>query len=98
MDLTTIREVGGVKLNKGVWLEIKDEYTKYSTSLFMSRKSKLPLLLCQLLSHWRAINKKVHIVRCDNAGENKKFEEKAKSGKFQLGVTMEYTARSTPKR
>ena len=56
----------------------------------------MPALLCQLLSHWRAINKKVEIVRCDNAGENRKFEELAKSGKYQLGITLEYTARSTP--
>ena len=78
-DITTIREVGWVKLNKGVWLEIKDEYTKYSTSLFMSNKSDMSLPLCQLLSHWKAINKKVNIVRWDNEGENRKFEEKATS-------------------
>ena len=35
-------------------------------------------------------------MRCDNAGENRKFEEVAKSAKNQLSITMEYTARSTP--
>ena len=85
-----------MKITKGVWLEIKYEYRKYSTSLFMAKKSCMPALLCQLLSHWRAIDKRVSIVRCDNAGENRKFEELAKCGKYQLGITVEYTARSTP--
>ena len=95
-DITTIRQVGGKALKRGVWLEIKDEYSKYSTSLFMERKSEMPGIMCQLFSHWKAIGKKVDTVRCDNATENKKFEQKAKEKGYQLGITMEYTARSTP--
>ena len=77
-DITTIRQVGGKVLKRGVWLEIKDEYSKYSTSLFMERKSEMPGIMCQLFSHWRALGKKVDIVRCDNATESENFELKAK--------------------
>ena len=51
LDITTIREVGKVKLTKGVWFEVKDEYSKYSTTLFMSKKSEMPMIMARLLSH-----------------------------------------------
>ena len=95
-DITTIRQVGGKVLKKGLWLELKDEYSKYSTSLFMERKSEMPGIMCQLFSHWKALGRKVEIVRCDNATENKRFEQMAKEKGYQLGLTMEYTARATP--
>ena len=55
-----------------------------------SVKSEMPGIMCQLFSHWRALGKKVEIVRCDNATENKKFEMLAKEKGYQLGITMEY--------
>ena len=75
LDITTIREVGNIKLTKGVWLEIKDEYSKYSTTLFMSKKSDMPTLVARLLSHWKGIGLPVKIIRCDNAGENRKLQD-----------------------
>ena len=96
LDITTIREVGKVRLTKGVWLEVTDEYSKYSTTLFMQKKSDMLTLMVRLLSHWKAIGKPVQIIRCDNAGENKVLEETTQRPMYQLGILFEYTARATP--
>ena len=56
----------------------------------------MPTLMVSLLSHWRAIGKPVQIMRCDNAGENKTLETTTQHSMYQLGITFEYTARSTP--
>ena len=92
LDITTIREVGKVTLTKGVWLEVKDEYSKYSTTLFMKKKSEMPTIMTRFLSHWKAIGLPVKIIRCDNAGENRKLQETTKKQQYQLGITFEYTA------
>ena len=96
LDITTIKEVGKIKLTKGVWKEVTDEFSKCSTTLFMQKKSDMPTLMARLLSHWKAIGKPVEFIRCDNAGENKQLEETTKRPMYQLGISFEYTARATP--
>ena len=72
-----------------------DEFSKYSTTLFMQKKSDIPTLMARLLSHWRAIGKPVQVLRCDNAGENQQSEAKTQRPIYQLGISFEYTARAT---
>ena len=77
-------------------MEIKDEFSNYSTTLFMSKKSKMPTLMARLLSHWNAIGLPVQVIRCDNAGENRTLQETTQKQQYQLGIRFEYTARATP--
>ena len=88
LDITTIRKVGKIKLTKGVWLEVTDEYSKYSTTLFMNKKSDMPIIMARLLSHWKAMGKPVKIIRCDNAGENKNRKKPPRDQCFSWGLYL----------
>ena len=56
----------------------------------------MPTLVCRLLSHWKSIDIPVKVLRCDNAGENRKLEDATRAKKYQLGITFEYAIRATP--
>ena len=51
---------------------------------------------CEVFHKWKQEGNPVGIVRCDNAGENKKLEGRYKSADWKLGIDFEWTARATP--
>ena len=52
---------------------------------------------CEIMKQWEQSNKKVKAIRCDNAGENKKPEQRLASADWQMGyIQFEYTARDAP--
>ena len=93
MDISSIKahSFGGAKY----WLLIMDEATGYCWSYFLKKKSETKTHLTALIKHLKETLKyQTKFVRCDNAGENMRAEQKClKDG---LGVTFEYTAPNTP--
>jgi len=52
--------------------------------------------MCDVLKAWRDKGIVMKFMQMDNAGENKLFENRARSKDWQLGIQMEYTLRDTP--
>ena len=96
VDISTIREAGGIRLTKGVCIGVVDEFSKFGAVFFVERKGQLPTVLCEIFAKWRDLGRPVKIVRCDNAGENKAFEKMAMGIKWQLALTFEFTPARTP--
>ena len=88
---TRYKSVGGTKF----WNLIVDDCTNMMFSIFLKSKSDLPKKGIQFIK--RIKNKygvDMETIRCDNAGENRKLEERI--DEENLGPTMEYTATGTP--
>jgi len=77
------------------WLLVVDDNSDMAWSWFLKQKSDLKDKLLPFVKQLKNKDKKtVKYIRCDNAGENKKFEEAcANDG---LGVQFEYTSPGTP--
>ncbi len=73
-----------------------DSATGYGTNGFYKAKGSFIKPACMQLQKWKNDGKEVKIIRQDNAGENKLFEERAGSADWKLGTKFEYTARATP--
>ena len=52
--------------------------------------------ICPLLSKKKKEGKAINVIRCDNAGENRKLEEVANGQTYALGIQFEYTPPNTP--
>ena len=87
--------VGVAALPKLNWRILVDESTNVKISQFFHRKDHMAEATCKFLKAWKdkGIVAKFWL---DNAGENRLFEQRAKSKKWQLGIHMEYTPRDTP--
>ena len=93
MDISSIKHksAGGAKF----WALFMDDYSGFLMSRFLKKKSDLAEEGSTLIKRLNIENGiKVKAVRCDNAGENKKMEEKCVAE--NLGVKFEYTAVGTP--
>jgi len=49
-------------------------------------------------TRWKHEGRPVKIIRCDDAGENKKLEKEANGHQWKVAIKFEYTGRSTPQR
>ena len=91
-------DIGSVKAESyggsKFWLLIVDDCTDMCWSIFLKKKSDLPKAMLKVLNAMKAQGKEVKKIRCDNAGENVSFEERA--GAMNLGLKFEYTAARTP--
>jgi len=94
IDISYIKEPsqGGNKF----WLLIVDEFTSFSWSYFMTHKSDtaktmIKFIRFQKLIHGIIIKK----IRCDNSGENIKFQELAHE-QLDIGIKFEFTTPYTP--
>ena len=96
LDISTIRDAGGVTVRSGVWVGLVDDYSGFATSIFVSTKKAMVEKVCELFNQWRGRGLPVQIVRCDNAGENKALEKRAHSSVWQFPVTFQYTSAGTP--
>ena len=76
------------------WFLFVDEFTGFKQSVFLSKKSDFPkaamLVMRQMIKKGIDVKK----IRCDNAGENKKLEEKIIES--ELKIDFEYTPVGTP--
>jgi hypothetical protein len=78
------------------WLIVVDDFTQLKRVDFLKSKSDLAETLCEKFSKDRGNGMPVNYVRCDNAGENIKFKERANSVAWQLNINFEFTPRATP--
>ena len=92
IDISSVK-VGNTRM-KRFWLFVVDEATGMKWSFFLKKKSDQVDVLVDHVKDLQKAGKKVKFIRCDNAGENYKFEDAAK--KEKLGLEFEFTARNTP--
>ena len=79
------------------WAMIHDRATGRKVSDFYPSKKMMIEPTCEKIQVWKDEGKPVKRIRCDNAGENKKLEERLKSVDWKLGdIKFEYTASYTP--
>ena len=52
--------------------------------------------VCEQFQLWKGAGMPVKILRMDNAGENKKLQQRLESSDWKLDPTIEFTARATP--
>ena len=95
LDLSTIKNnnPNGSKH----WILCVDDYSGMCWSLFVKKKSDMPdkvIYWLQELKNNCNNQDLFHIIRCDNAGENKMLEQLCI--KNQMGINFEYTAPQTP--
>jgi hypothetical protein len=76
------------------WLIAVDDFTQLKRVDFLKSKSDLAETLCEKFSKDRGNGMPVKYVRCDNAGENTKFKERANSVEWQLNI--DFAPRATP--
>jgi hypothetical protein len=93
IDISSIKStsLGGKKF----WLLALDDHSDFCFSFFLKSKDELSETMMTLIKDLKATNN-IHVktIRCDNAGENKKFESDTK--KQGLGLKFEFTAPGTP--
>lgn len=93
IDTSSIKGTKG-KANK-FWLLVIDEATSMKWSYFLPNKDGQVSVLIALIKELRTKKPNaVECIRCDNAGENYSLQKECE--KQGLGVTFEFTARSTP--
>ena len=85
-----MRSSGGSKF----WYIFVDEATGLKQSIFTPTKSNLAISGLQFLKKLRNKGIDVKNIRCDNAGENKKLEEKVIDENMK--INFEYTSAGTP--
>jgi transposase InsO family protein len=91
-DISSVRTVS--KGGRRYWALFVDDASDMPWSAFLHFKSDFPEQGLKLMKHLKEIGKPVRYIRCDNAGENKKFKELCE--KEGLGIKFEFTAPGTP--
>ena len=86
------------RLYKPYWRIIVDERTQMKHSAFFNTKKGMVEPTCELFQHWRATGQSVQHVRLDNAGENKRLQQRSESADWKLGIHYEFTDARTPQR
>ena len=92
MDISSIkyRSIGGAKY----WVLFMDDNSGFLISKFLKQKSDLAreglMLMKRLKDQYRI---EIKIIRCDNAGENKKMDDACIEQR--MGIKFEYTAVGT---
>ena len=93
LDIPSIRHdsLGG----RRHWAMLVDEAPRCKHSFFLKKKSDQVAMISSWLKGLRDKYKmQIKFIHCDNAGENKKHEEKCNAD--GLGIIFEYTATGTP--
>ena len=96
LDISTVRDTDGDSLKSNNWRIMVDERTGMKFTDFFARKIDMVEPTCQQLYRWKETGLGAKYVRLDNAGENKKLQERAESADWKLGIVWEFTARDTP--
>ena len=94
MDISSV-QTQSKKGRKRFWLLVVDQFSNCLWSFFLFLKSDEAEVMSLFVDEIEAATgKKIKYIRCDNAGENIKTEERFVKDK--RGITFEYTARNTP--
>ena len=98
LDIATVKKPadGTVTNSKRNWRIIVDERTQMKFSEFFVTKNGMIEPTCVQINQWHQNGMIVRYLRCDNAGENKKLEERINGANWKLNIQFEYTARDTP--
>jgi len=98
VDMASIKgQINGPKVNsKRHWRMMVDERTGMKFSSFYRTKDGMIEPTLEQWNKWKQNGLVVKKVRCNNAGENKKLQERAGSKDWKLNIEFEYTARDTP--
>ena len=59
---------------------------------FHAMKNAMVEPTCEHLHQWKQAGRGIEIIRCDNAGENKKLQERAGSADWKLDLEFKYMA------
>ena len=96
LDISTVKDPDGDSLSKSNWRIIVDERTGIKFIDFFERKIDMVEPTCQALHRWKTEGSPIKYICLDNAGENKKLQERAEGAQWKLGLIWEFTARDTP--
>lgn len=97
LDLATLkRRKGDPKATKPNWRIMVTEREQLKFSDFFKTKDGMVEPTCVQLNLWKQAGKGVSHMRLDNAGENKKLQNRSNSKDWKLGISFEETARDTP--
>ena len=98
LDISTVKKPndGTVINSKKNWRIIVDERTQMKFSEFFETKNGMIEPTCVQINQWNQNGLIVKYLHCDNAGENRKLEERINGVDWKLNVEFEYTARDTP--
>ena len=72
-----------------------DERTGLKYSSFHDKKSDMVAHVCRQMRRWKHEGRPVKIIRCDDAGENKKLEKEANGHQWKLAIKFEYRPQHT---
>ena len=85
-----------VWVEKDIWIIVVDEFSDYSHSFFLRKKSDqtvvIPIWIKGLKTNYGIVVKNI---RWDNSGENRSFQKECE--KQNLGIIFELKAPGTPK-
>ena len=93
MDISSIKVEN--ESNSKFWVLMVDNSTRFMKTFFLKRKSELYDKMRFALREIERENKKVKMIRCDNAGENRKLKEILDLEGFN--IKFEFTAPYTPR-
>lgn len=96
-DISTIRKKeDNQSYVKPNWFMLVDAASGMKFSSFWRTKKDFIEPTCELMNRWLERGIPLSKIRCDNAGENKLWEQRCKSADWKLPVDFEYTAARTP--
>ena len=93
IDICSIKQVS--RGGKRHWLVVVDEFSDYTHSFFLKRKSdQTQIMLIWIRSMSKKHNIEIKRIRLDNSGENRSLQKEC--DKANMGITFEFTAPGTP--
>jgi hypothetical protein len=95
-DNSTLKVHNGETGLSKIWDLTIDELTGLPFTGIYNKKNEFIEDMCQHIQEQKAGGYRVLIMRQDNAGENKKLEQRLQSADWKLQVKIEYTAADTP--
>ena len=99
LDVKSLREPKNKKetpfVSKPNMREMVDEHSGRGFLRWFETKIGIVEPTTELFHEWKQEGKSVEVMRCDNAGENQKLEERMKSWDWEIPAKFEYTARAS---
>ena len=93
MDIYSFKQVS--KGGNRHWLVVVDEFSDYTHSFFLKRKSdQIQMMLIWIRTLSKKHNIEIKRIRLDNSGENRSLQKEC--DKANLGITFEFTAPGAP--
>ena len=91
LDISTIKNSLNPKQKKH-WRIVVLGGINLKFSDFHATKNAMVEPTCEHLHQWKQAGRGIEIIRCDNAGENEKLQERVGSADWKLDIEFEYMA------